>query len=437
MNKKLFMVAVVLALFIIFGLLIPYFSVKDVVQFYEAGEKTVNRPGCGFYVQIKSDRKDKIERYEDETKLFLLTLDLYEYREQEIPSHKLEELEEFLKEAKSRNVKCIFRAAYGFDQEESNDADSLERIEAHIGQIAPIINDYKEQIVCVQAGLFGPWGEWHSSKYLEGEQARKNRYWLTNVWLENLDSEMVVALRRPSFIKEVVEDGAPIERIGLHNDGLLGSETDLGTYEDEICRTEELQWLQDNLVTGYNGGEMPYVNEYSQAEQVLREFPQMKVSYLNMKYNEAVYEDWKKQSIGTENAYEYIAKRLGYRLYVSTVKCPEKIDNLILLWNRKITITLVNEGFAPLCGKYSLEWVIEDREGNLHTLDAEASINAIGYQESMDIALPVWKLHTMNVQRIGIRIYDENEEKKDNDHCIELVNDTFEYQNGVNYFLKF
>ena len=435
MNKKFFMIASVVLSIAILGILIQYFSIKDVKQFYEVGDKTVDKPGCGFYIQIKSDRKDKIERYADRTKLLLVTLDLYEYRKQEIPSHKLEELEDFFREAKKYNMKCIFRAAYGYDRYESNDADSLEIIEDHIGQVAPIINKYKEQIVCVQAGLFGPWGEWHSSKYLEGEQARKNRFWLTNVWLENLDSEIVVALRRPAFIKEVVEDGAPIERLALHNDGLLGSSTDLGTYENEMCRMEELQWLQENLVSGYNGGEMPYVNEYSQVENVLREFPQMKISYLNMKYNEAVYEDWKNQFVGSENAYEYISKRLGYWIYISSVQYPENIEDITICWNRKITVSLRNEGFAPISRNYYFEWVVEDTNGDIFIFDTEVPLCEIGNQESVEIQLPVHVLHNIEEKRVGIRIKEA--EKRGNEHCIELANDTFEYENGINFFLQF
>lgn len=435
MNKKTFariafLIAVVLA-----GLYLYSCFVDDVVQFYEAGNQTIQNPGCGFYVQIKSDRKDKIERYEEDTKLFLLTLDLYECRSSEIPRYMLRELEEFLEEARTRNVTCIFRAAYGFEKETSNDADSLERIEAHVCQIAPILNAYKDRIICVQAGMLGPWGEWHSSRYLKGEQAQQNRCWLTKLWLDHLDPEMVVALRRPSFIKEAVEAGLPIERIGYHNDGLLGSSTDLGTYEDETDRREALQWLQENLVTGHNGGEMPYVNDYSQAEQVLKEFPQMKISYLNMKYNEAVYEDWKTQKIGTENAYDYIAKRLGSRLYISGVKRPEKMTHKLLLWNRKIVVTLENEGFAPLSEKYNLEWVIEDHQGNLHTFETDVSVSELDHQESLDIELSVWNLLTIDVKKIGIRIYDNSNPIKDNEHCVEFANDLFEYRDGVNYFL--
>lgn len=433
MSKKAFIWIVVL---LMVGLQIQYGSIKDVEYHYKAGRKTVQKPGCGFYVQIQSDRKDRIEKYEDRTNLFLVTLDLYEYRNTKIPRDKLEELEELFEEAKKRNIMCIFRAAYGFEKEENNDAESLERIEEHIRQIAPILNNYKDRIVCVQAGMFGPWGEWHGSKYLEGEHAKENRYWLMNEWLLNLDSEIVVALRRPSFIKEGVEAGLPIERIGLHNDGMLASATDLGTYEDEMCRIEELQWLQENLQTGHNGGEMPYVNEYSKVEQVLKEFPQMKISYLNMKYNEAVYEDWKTQFIGTENAYEYIAQRLGYRLYISSVKYPEKMVNRIFLWNRSIMITLENEGFAPLSGKNKLEWVIEDSEGKLHIVETDVAINKIDCHGKVNIELPVGRLGNIDVQRIGIRIYGEKETMKDNEHCIELVNDTFDYCDGVNYFLR-
>lgn len=424
-------------LFIIIIIINKYYIRYESKQ-YSIGNKDVNNPDRGFYVQIKSSKKEKIKKYAGNVRIVLLEFDLYEYRNETIPDSKLCELEDFLKEAKEQNVKCIFRAAYGFDREESNDADSLERIREHISQISPILNCYKEQIICVQAGFFGPWGEWHSSRYLEkDEEAAKNRCWLLQELLGQLDKDIIIDVRRPRFIREAIDAGLPLERIGFHNDGLLGSKSDYGTYDDEsFTREEEMEWLRDNLVTGINGGEMPGVNEYSQIERAIDEFPKLKLSYLNLKYNEEVYELWKNQTVNGENAFEYIAKHLGYRFYVSELKYPMKLKNGILGWNRNIEITLVNDGFAPIGSDYVLEWVVEDYSGHKYYFDNDVVLSKLDNNSSVVIKLPITYIKDIPIKRIGIRISDIRDTEKEEVNCVELVNDEFSYEKGVNYFLQ-
>lgn len=422
------------SIFIIMNVL----RVKEEAKLYEAGNKLPDNPDRGFYIQVDVSEKEKIKRYEKQVRLFLLAFDLYEYRNQEIPQEKLEELISFLKEAKQQKVKCIFRAAYGFERQESNDADSRERIHKHIRRIAPILNQYKNQICCVQAGFFGPWGEWHSSKYLEDEETgRKNRNWLLQELLEQLAQEIVIDVRRPRYIRDGWQFGLAKERIGFHNDGLLGSESDLGTYDAlQYNRQEEIEWMEQNLKTGLNGGEMPTVNEYSRAERALEEFPKLKISYLNLKYNEEVYEQWKKQTVGEENAFDYIAGHLGYRFFISKVQYPVNVKKGILGRNRQIEIVLRNEGFAPIGRNYELEWVVEDDSGKVHYFKESEFLQAVEAGESVSIGLEAKILKKIQAQKIGVRIFRTDDEEKYSENCVELVNDEFIYQGGVNYIFS-
>lgn len=412
-------------------------GLRTTTRFYKEGNKTPDNPERGFYVQADVEERDKIERYQEQVSLFLLAFDLYEYRNREIPQQKLEELALFFEEAKQQKVKCIFRAAYGFEKQESNDADSLECIKEHIAQIAPILNQYKNQICCVQAGFFGPWGEWHSSKYLEEEEmGKENRNWLLKELLGQLSEEIVIDVRRPRFIRDAWAVGLSRERIGFHNDGLLGSESDLGTYDDsEYTRAQEMEWLEKNLKTGLNGGEMPAVNEYSRAECAVEEFSKMKLSYLNLKYNEEVYEQWKEENVKGENAFEYIEKRLGYRFFVSKVKCPVSFEKGILKNRQKIELTLENQGFAPIGRNYELEWVVEDASGNIHCFKEKQPLEVIEAGGAVSIQLSLKELEGLQVEKIGIRIFMKNDEEKLSEYCVELVNDEVVYRNGVNYLI--
>lgn len=436
MNKRV--VRWILATILYAGLLIFFvcffreYSFQTITQTFTIGEKEVNNPDRGFYLQVKAEDKDKIEKKINITRLFLVTLDLYDYRDKAISQEKLQALEEILLEIKKHNAKCIFRAAYGFDEEEVNDADSLERIQEHIGQIAPVINKFSEQVSCVQAGFFGPWGEWHSSIYLKDKTIDEcNRCWLLQELVNRLNPEILIAVRRPRFIRDAIDAGLPPERFAFHNDGLMASESDMGTYDEENwSRNDEMLWTQDVLLSGYNGGEMPCVSEFTKVDNIVKEFPKLKITYLNLMYNEDVYEDWNKQEIQGENALDYISDHLGYRFFVSEIKYPEELKEG--MFHRYITVILNNAGFAPIHSNYVLEWVVHTVDGKQYFQAADGTLANIGHNQSLTIKLPVRSFSELDVEKIGLRICRSDDKQKEN--CVELVNDSFEFLNGVNYF---
>ncbi len=427
---------VILTVFIAVSIFIIYIFIQcqSISKEFEPGSKNPDNPSKGYYRQTDVDDIDDIAEYINEVKIFLLAYDIYEFRNEPISEESLEKLRAFLEEIKKYDVKCIFRAAYGFDRMESNDCDSILLIEEHIEQIAPILNEYKEQIYCVQAGFFGPWGEWHSSVYLEGEDEVENRNWLINELLENLSEDIIINVRRPQFIRQAKEAGIDIKRVGFHNDGLLASDSDLGTYYDrDYDRKEELNWLKENVTTGINGGEMPKVNEYSSAENAVKEFYDLRISYLNSKYNEEVYKSWKNEKINGQNAYEYISNRLGYRLYISKVKSPKVINDNIFKKLLNIKVELSNEGFAPVSNNFEFEWVLKDTGGKTYFFEAEQNICEVEAGNPVEFKFPVKQMDNIEVAMVGIRISESvNSRRK----TVELINDSIKYQGGINYFLE-
>lgn len=196
-----------------------------------------------------------------------------------------------------------------------------------------------------------------------------------------------------------------------------------------------MEWMKENLQTGLNGGEMPNKNEYSGIKRAMEEFPKMKLSYLNLKYNEQVYEQWKSQMVGSENAFDYISKHLGYRLFISKVQYPVSLKKGIL-WNRQcVEIVLQNSGFAPIGKSYELEWVVEDADGNIHCFKEKQSLAEVETGEWVSVSLKAKLLKKVNARRIGIRIYKRDDKEKCSEGCVELVNDELLYQEGVNWIL--
>ena len=391
--------------------------------------KNPRNPSRGFYIQIPSHSPERLADCREEMSLCLLAYDLYDCRSRPIGEEKLLELEAFLEEAERQNMKCIFRAAYGVEKQECHDADSWELLTGHVKQIAPILNRHADEIYCVQAGFLGPWGEWHSSRYLSEENGPENRRQLTALLLETLDPELTIDLRRPRFIREL---GASNARLGFHNDGLLASSSDLGTYDDpDYSRQHELQWLSDHVTVPQNGGEMPKVTEFTQAENALKEFSSMHLSYLNSLYNREVLDSWAQQTVQGQSALTYLSQRLGYRYYVSSLEVPEKLRSGIFSLGQGITLTLENEGFAPIDSRYSLEVILEDADGNISVCKSLPRLDP----KQPELFIPASALNQADAKRVGLRISERKDSEKLPRNCAALVNEGISFQNGINYLL--
>lgn len=393
--------------------------------------KDPRNPSRGFYIQIDSGHPERLQEYHQELRLCLLAYDIYDFRDRPIEDEKLQELEIFLEEAEKQNMKCIFRAAYGFQREECNDADSWELLCTHVRQIAPILNRHQKEIYCLQAGFLGPWGEWHSSKYLEGPDAADYRRELTSLLLKETVPEISIDLRRPRFLREL---GFSDPRLGFHNDGLLASSTDLGTYDDPAYdRSRELQWMQENLSCSHNGGEMPAVNAFSEPENAMKELSSMHLSYLNRFYNQEVLEDWDKKLLNGQNALSCLSRHLGYRFHVSSLELPARPRRGIWGLGQTVALTLKNEGFAPIDSRYRLEVILEDLEGLPILYGSLEDLPKSGRE--LAVRIPVSDLYELKAQRIGLRICEKEDPIKLPQNCVELVNEDLRWEKGINYIL--
>jgi hypothetical protein len=418
-----------LALVIIFLLYVNAHSYSYEVKL-ESGQMQLTNPARGFYTQLGCNNANLLESLAEKNQtLVLAAYDLGSYRDCALSQEKLDELTTFLSRARELQIKCIFRAAYGFDILDSNDADSFQRIKDHIGQIAPVLNQYKDTIYCVQAGFFGPWGEWHTSKYLENNSAQtqmNNRNQLLKLLLTNLDDSIILNVRRPRFIRDAQKAGIDITRIGFHDDGLLASDNDLGTYDDaDYDREAEMTWLHNSTV-GVNGGEMPSISAYTDAANVVKEFNLMQISYLNSGYNTQVLDDWKTQTWEGENAYDYINNHLGYRFYVKKIKYRES-------W-RKITLTatLENEGFAPITTGFQASFILRSEDGTETVIPIETKPETIKGGKNRRLEVTVPEEFRKTSFQIGLKI----EDTADTRNLVEFSNSENSYENGVNYLTE-
>jgi len=168
----------------------------------------------------------------------------------------------------------------------------------HIRQLSEVYEKYPDVITAIEVGMVGPWGEMHTSEKANAETINA----LTDAFLENT-TQIPVLVRTPKMIYNylgiTLEETAAYQikpadkayRLGLFNDGYLGSNSDLGTYTD---RNKEVNWL--SLQTDHLpfGGEVVVPDSsLHDIENCLPEMFLMNLSYLNEEWNDAVIKKWK------------------------------------------------------------------------------------------------------------------------------------------------
>ncbi len=398
---------------------------------WEESFDELENPDRGFYVQTyTSDDYTRDVDYEPYLRVRLLTMNLYSYQDMEfLPDEKLLELRETLDAYRAQGVSVVFRAGYFFGEQKYTEPESFSIIESHCRQICPILNEYSDIVQVVQAGFLGPYGEWHSSKYITVDDKNDENYeiQLVKILTEELEEEITVALRRPMYIRSAVDNGIDVMRLSYHNDAFLSTDTDMGTYvEKGYTREAELQWIQENLINGFNGGEMTNLSEYTNIEQAIKEMEQLDFSYLNRYYNTEVLNEWKEVTYDGQNAFQYVRDHLGYRLYISELFFLEKVTPKLDL---EVKGTICNTGFASVPKEYQLYFVVKANQ-NIVYLPVEIqkqSEDEISFSVSADI----WEMFENEEEiQVGLSMSKSIEQKKAG---ICFANIETEFIDGVNW----
>lgn len=405
---------------------------------FKEGKQVLKNPDRGFYIQVNSADYERIPELAKEVRVILLAFHMDEYIQGDIAEEKLDELRCALDTARKEQVAVVFRAAYGF-YDDVSEPDGIEQMGRHIEQISQILNDYEENILVVQAGMLGEYGEWHSSIYLEGneEEQKRSRLYILGQWEAYLNPGIKVAVRRPRFIREAMAENILKGRLSLHNDALLSTDSDMGTYDDpDMGRMDELKWMKDVLAEQVNGGEMPTPEEWSLPENADKEFECMHVSYLNLKYNEEVIERWSKMSIDGMNAKDYLENHLGYRLFLSELRMKELyLEPELSVAGMQMSIKLCNTGYGALSSKYKVFLSLDSGEKQIlqeiQMPELSRISNAQTVEKQITVKLPKEFLQGSEKIVIGLKIAGDQAVANEKD-CVQLANQEFYYANGIN-----
>lgn len=285
----------------------------------------------------------------------------------------LDGLESVIGFYEERERSVIVRLAYDKNYGGKKDQEpSVELMTEHIRAVSAVLNRHTDALTAVEVGMVGPWGEMHSSKLATPEVITA----LADAYLTALD-ERPVLVRTPKMIYDYlgitvndldgyVEPDGKSKRLGLFNDGYLGSTNDLGTYTD---RAKETAFL------GRRG--LPYGGEVTVPDSKLHDIdkctPEMfltGLSYLNYEWNNEIVQDkWQKSKYTKkcgddslyygQSAFTYIRNRLGYRYVLAGAELGANGGRL------EVSATIDNVGFGGLTRVKSADLLLVGADGDI------------------------------------------------------------------------
>lgn len=337
---------------------------------YRETSDSLNNPYSGFYhiygytLSEEADALSSVpetiqKELDSDTRLIMLQVNLKNYREKDLSSSALLQLDELLSAFSAINKHMILRFLYDWNGEAAlTEPEDLSIIRSHIKQTAEIYNRYADHIYLLQGLFTGNYGEMNNSRYQSAEDITT----LARDLADAADPSIFLAVRTPLQWRTITgftdpllflndTDGPFSSRLGLYNDGMLGSDTDTGTYADGT-RASEISFQEALCDFIPNGGEVIISNPHNDSAAALRDLKSMHISYLNADYDMAVLEKWKTttyhgtDSFSGHSYYDYIGAHLGYR-YI--LRSSELTFSPFKDQEAKISLSLENTGFSGSC----------------------------------------------------------------------------------------
>lgn len=347
---------------------------------YRASAEDFPNPERGFYIQrtpiwrngerIPLSKNDLIRARNQGMSMVRTYYLLEPYRNQPLPQAVIDYLQTDFATAREAGVKIILRFSYNFGIGEPDAP--LERVLQHIDQLTPVIRNNADVIAFMEAGFIGAWGEWHNStnNLIGLGGVNDNTRVITSRLLAALPPERAIAVRTPRYKQQLTGDETPLTaqeayrntpkaRLGAHNDCLLASRDDRGTYwpNDDESITRQKRFLQQDNLFLPQGGEtcddgaraQPFIG----CANALNELAMMRWSTINSGYHPGVLRRWR-----DEGCYDDIARRLGYRFRLIDAAVPRSALSGAPF---SVTVRMTNEGFARPYNQRGLELVLRHR----------------------------------------------------------------------------
>ncbi len=343
----------------------------------------LNNPGRGWFslysfaVDEEFDPNQKFHLSDDET-LVLVLADIGAFRDEENLEDALLRLDKVIDFFYEKGKDIILRVAYdhegkGMEKEPS----AFKTVLKHAEQVACFVQKHRNKIFLYQGLLIGRWGEMHTSKFTDTEKIKE----LNAVFEKNIGNSVFRAVRRPVQWRMLrfnpsLEEGVKTEGLGIFNDGMFGSDSDLGTFDstnkNDISwskawnREKETEFIGKIAHTVPIGGEALFGEGFvsmSSPDRYIDELSVIRATYLNGHYDDKLIDYWKKTGFnkkgiwGKSNFYEYIEAHLGYRFVIRSAEVLKSAEDIT------IKVEIENCGFADIYKETLLYIEITGSEG--------------------------------------------------------------------------
>ena len=344
---------------------------------FTASDEIIPNPERGFYFPSEIYHADvrgiaeaslKANRLQGRT-LFLLEFHLTDFVSTDISEEYLQTIRAKFQSLRDGGSKCVLRFCYsnGFSEKDKPWDATPDQALRHIAQVKPLLQEYYDVIMVVQAGFVGSWGEWY---YTENFNDNASRKLIVDALLDAVPAERQIQLRTPYFKMKLygftladtltrAEAHQPTvkARLGGHNDCYLSSADDVGTFKNP---NERKYWQADSRFT-IMGGESCELAAFCHCEGngkyygAIKDLTLTHFTYLNISYHKSVINRWKE-----EGCYDEIQKRLGYRYVLEEGKFTKKAA---AGKEFSIKLKLRNDGFAPAQNPRDAELVLANAAG--------------------------------------------------------------------------
>lgn len=421
MRKRLCICAAVILMMLALGMYLMHIHERKIeIENYTFTEsaRELRNPNRGFYQLYSFMITDEEEDYprliseqyvhDTDTKLTLIQICLQTYRQGAITEKGLANIEALFDALGTLDKQLVVRFTYDGDGEnERHEPENIEIILEHMDQLSDILRAHSRQIFSLQGLFTGNWGEMNGTRYNSDEDLRMLAERLAGV----TDESAYLAVRMPAQWRRILRSQSPAEgdtkehplgaRLGLFNDGMLGNESDYGTYSTEEDtdtapfprrgREEELKFQNELCRRVPNGGEVINDNVYNDLENAVKDLKTMHVTYLNEAYDQAVMKKWSETVTEEEGCFDgmdgmtYIERHLGYRLVITEAGLEYKAEGDTVT----AAVTLKNVGFAPVYKEAKLRMIFyNEKEDKPLVYPVEQSPSVLsGGNESEDTLL--------------------------------------------------
>lgn len=409
------LIAVVLVIFLFFlhRSQMPGFSPAALSESTEP----LKNPYQGFYRIFRYDLSDETALPEDTARndpytLALLEINLRAYREGDISAAGLARLEAILEQWAQSGTQILLRFVYDWDgMAKATEPESLTVILNHMDQVSRVVNHYADSVYLMQGVFIGNWGEMHSSYFDDDRSVKTLMTHLHSV----IDPSIYLSVRTPAQWRMVTglrdvtanAQSSLARRLGLFNDGMLGSATDLGTYGDtprgaalsrKGTREEELSF--QNRICQYvpNGGEVVGNTAYSDLPVAVQTMRTTHVSYLDADYDRTVLDKWQRASWERDDAFRgcdgltYVQAHLGYRF---TARACALQRQGMLRPRLRFQVSLENTGFSNALRPFSAAFLLRDSQtGEVQTVPIQFDLRELksGQTRTLTAEIPFAEL---------------------------------------------